>query len=488
MSRHRSLSPAASSSIAADVVAAYPSTLYQITWEDLPDIYSERLRSAISITTPEKWIFAGAKNPDAPGWASGACKPQEPDQDPLSSSNLRAIRIGGQYADMVGLVAAAARSASPLADMAELRAHVIAQLNTVYAAGHGSYKGRFDNWSFRPSTRAAARTPFIVQLTPGLGRTQLAPVQFVRLRDNTLRAVSTLYLDVDLIRAFHIDDNDKSFYAEFYLSLHDDGKGASIDQLDFSNAYIDPGSNDRQLTIRVLNNGGKGGAYPDNVKIYQVAGRFLFEPRLANYPFDTQKFAIDIRPKHDDAPFIIQPPPQELRDAVVVADGWEPKEQYVGFDEDFVPTTDAKSHATSVVPFYKTTFVWLMARQTTDYFLRVVVPLGFILLVAYLSIFIPRAHFEAIVTIQITALLSAVALYLALPKFNSETATLSDRIFLFIYMAVSIMVGISILRINPSVTSRPWLRNLLGIIYILAIPVMGALMALYVYRESFTSV
>ncbi len=309
---------------------------------------------------------------------------------------------------MVGLVAAAARSQSPLADIAELRAHVIAQLNTVYAAGHGSYKGRFDNWSFRPSTRAAARTPFIVQLAPGLGRTQLAPVQFVRLRDNTLRAVSTLYLDVDLIRAFHIDDNDKSFYAEFYLSLHDDGKGASIDQLDFSNAYIDPGSNDRQLTIRVLNNGGKGGACPDNVKIYQVAGRFLFEPRLANYPFDTQKFAIDIRPKHDDAPFIIQPPPQEEAQGAVVhiADGWEPKEQYVGFDEDFVPTTDAKSHATSVVPFYKTTFVWLMARQTTDYFLRVVVPLGtFILLVAYLSIFIPRAHFEAIVTIQITALL-----------------------------------------------------------------------------------
>ncbi len=55
-------------------------------------------------------------------------------------------------------------------------------------------------------------------------------------------------------------------------------------------------------------------------------------------------------------------------------------------------------------------------------------------------------------------------------------------------MAVSIIVGISILRINPSVTSRPWLRNLLGIIYILAIPVMGALIALFVYRESFTSV
>ena len=47
------------------------------------------------------------------------------------------------------------------------------------------------------------------------------------------------------------------------------------------------------------------------------------------------------------------------------------------------------------------------------------VPLGFILFVAYLSIFIPRTHFEAIVTIQVTALLSAVALYLSLPKLDS---------------------------------------------------------------------
>jgi hypothetical protein len=114
----------------------------------------------------------------------------------------------------------------------------------------------------------------------------------------------------------------------------------------------------------------------------------------------------------------------------------------------------------------------------------VVVPLGFILMVAYLSIFIPREHFEAIVTIQITALLSAVALYLALPKIDADTATLSDRIFLFIYMAVSIMIAISILRANPIVADRAWLRGLLGAIHILAIPALGILMTLYTYHLS----
>jgi hypothetical protein len=180
----------------------------------------------------------------------------------------------------------------------------------------------------------------------------------------------------------------------------------------------------------------------------------------------------------------VQPPPASLRDAAVTTEGWVPLDEYVGFDEDFVPTTNAKNLETSVVPFYKATFVWLMARQTTDYFLRVVVPLGFILIVAYMSIFIPRQMFEAVVTIQVTALLSSVALYLALPKIDADTTTLSDRIFLFTYMAVSLMIGISILRVNPLISERYWIRRSLGLAHIFLIPAMGILMAIYVYRET----
>jgi len=476
-------------SIAPDVVAAYPSNLYQVAWGNLPDVYNDRMRRLISQSAPREWIFDRVKNADAPGWASGDCKPRPDDAAPdvYSSDNMGAIGIGGQFADMVGLVAAAARTAPLPASTVQLRAHVIDRIKTAYAAGRGTFQGRFANWSFRRRTRAAARTPFIVQLVPSVGGVQLAPVQFVRLRDNTLRAVNTLYLDVDMIRVFRIDDNEKSFYAEFYLSIHDDGEGMSIGDIEFSNAFLDPRTNNRQLTSRVLNDGGKGGAYPDDVKIYHVAGRFMFDPEFANYPFDTQRFTVDIRPKRDDAPFIVQPPPPLLRDQSLISDGWVPKEQYVGYDEDFVRTTDAKSHEQSIVPFYKASFVWLMSRQTTDYYLRVVVPLAFILLVAYLSIFIPRTHFEAIVTIQITALLSAVALYLALPQVDADTATLSDRIFLFIYMAVSIMIAISILRANPLVTHRNWLRGTLGLMHVVAIPVMGALMALYILQASLTA-
>jgi hypothetical protein len=210
----------------------------------------------------------------------------------------------------------------------------------------------------------------------------------------------------------------------------------------------------------------------------------MFEPRLANYPFDSQSFAINIQPKNGNAPFIVQPPPPALRDKAVITDGWDPKDQYVSYDEDFVPTIDAWTLQQSSVPFYKASYVWVMKRQTTDYYLRVVVPLGFILIVAYLSIFIPQSHFEAIVTIQVTALLSAVALYLALPKLDADSATLSDKIFIFTYMAVSLMIGLSILRVNSTVAQAPWLRTSLGVVHMMLIPALVMVMAFYVYTTS----
>lgn len=473
-------------SLPPEVAKSWPNHIYQLAWDRLPDIYNDRMLRRVTASPPADWVFEGAKIAAAPGWAKGECKERDGDADPepLSSANMRAIALGTQYADMLGLIAAAASSAPPNSSVKERRAHVVDQLRTTYAAGRGIYQGAFENWSFRPSSRAASRNPFIVRQPRGLGRTQLASLQFVRLKNDNLRVVRTLYLDIDMIRIFRVDDNEKSFFAEFHLSMNDGGKGVAIDQIEFANAFLDPRTNDRRVTVRTLSTGESNAAYPDGISIYHVAGQFMFEPTLGDYPFDTQRFTIDIRPKQGDAPFIVQPPPMEMRDRAVLTDGWDARAQFVGYDEDFVQTLDARTHESSVIPFYKASFSWLMNRETTDYYLRVVVPLGFILIVAYLSIFIPLSHFEAIVTIQVTALLSAVALYLSLPKLDADTTTLSDRLFLFNYLAVSLMIGISILRMNGVVAEHKMLRRVLGWAHVALIPLLVLAMAYYVHKAS----
>jgi len=464
----------------------YPNDVYQLAWDGFPEVYSERLRDLLLTSVhPEYWVFAGAKNDDAPGWKDGTCKPRDDDvpPDPLDDENMRALQTAMRYADMIRIVAEAARAAPRTANVAELRDFVVNELSTTYAAGRGMFKGRFGNWSFRPTSRAAARAPLIVVLPRGIGHPQLAPMQFLRLRNNAMKRIDTLYADIDMIHADQIDDNNQTFLADFYLSMND-RNGASIDQIEFSNAYLDPGSNSREITIRPIHDGGKSDAYPDHMKVYQVTGKFLYSPNLRNYPFDTQRFSIDIQPKHGSAAFIVQPPPASLRDKSVTVDGWDPKDQYVGYDEDFVRTIDAQTLEPSVVPFYNASFVWLMKRQTTDYVLRVVVPLAFILFIAYLSIFISTHHFEAIVTIQVTALLSAVALYLALPKLDANIETLSDRLFLFTYLMLSVIIAITIARVNRRIEPIGWLKKSLAFLHITLIPLMVGVMAYYVYQAS----
>ena len=463
--------------------AEYPGDIFQLGWDDLPDVFSDRLRDRITRNGLDRWTFEGTRNANAPGWKDGTCKPGAKSGSPsvFDSRNMIAIGRGTQYADMIALVADGLRTADPSASIATLRAHLLAQLKTTYAAGRGTFRGSFENWSFRQGSRTADRTPFVVMRPRGLGASQLAPAQFVRLRTDTLRQIDTLYLDIDLIRTSRIDDNDKTFFADFYMSMR--GNNATIKNIEFANGVLDPRTNDRQVTIRTLHEAGPSEVYPPEMNIYLVSGKFTFEPRLANYPFDTQRFAIEIQPKA--TPFIVQPPPRALRDKATETDGWTMQDQYVGYDEGFVPTVDAWTFRQSVVPFYRASFVWMLQRQTTDYYLRVVVPLAFILAVAYMSIFIPLENFEAIVTIQVTALLSAVALYLALPKIEADDGTtVSDRIFLFVYSAVSVMIVISILRVGPWIRTSPATRWLLGFAHITVLPLLVAAMALYVYRLS----
>lgn len=471
-----------------ELTKSYPNAMYQLAWEDLPEIYNNRIRKRIATDDPLHWVFEGKKVAAAPGWAKGECKarPADVPANPLDPENLRSVSSGAQYADMVALVATAARRATRGTDLKGLRAEILERLKTDYAAGRGAFKGRFDNWAFDASSRTATRSPFVIILPQALGRTQLAQHQFARARDGNLRETTTLYVDVDMIKVYSVNENEQSFFAEFYLSMRAND-GATLDRIEFANAYVDPVSSKRQLTIETIHGGGKSNAYPESMKIYKVSGRFLFQPNLKNYPLDTQLFTIDLQPKSGDAPFIIQPPPLNLRDPNVITDGWDQVEQYVGTDEDFVPVVDAFTHEPSIAPFYKASFAWMLKRQTTDYILRVVVPLGFILIVAYLSIFIPKSNFEAIVTIQVTALLSAVALYLALPALSSDSATLSDRMFVFVYMLVAAMIAISILRVNQIVATRNWIIWTLDILHVVGIPILVGLASLYVYGLSLSA-
>jgi len=123
-------------------------------------------------------------------------------------------------------------------------------------------------------------------------------------------------------------------------------------------------------------------------------------------------------------------------------------------------------------------------RLATDHYLQVMVPLFIILLVTWLSTFIPAQRLESVVAIQVTALLSSIALYLAVPKVEFDHATVSDILFVITYLAISVMLGMSILRTNLSAWRMRRSAHALGYIQILAMPVMLIFLAQYLAAQN----
>jgi hypothetical protein len=475
-------------SLTSDAASAYGARLYQLAWQTLPDIYNVRVREQMLSDRRGPWIFEDRPVKSAPGWSDGKCK--KPDDDKplrqLDAINLKAIGRGTRYSDMVGIVGDIVKVLPSDTPLVTLRARVLEGLKTTYAEGRGIFRGEFDNWSFHPLSRTASQTPAILMRPRMSDRVRLAPRQYMKLRSDALRPIQTLYMDVDMTRIFRVDDNEKSFFAEFFLTLNS-AENFDIANIDFTNAFLDAGGSGQNITIAELHKGEADGVYPEGIQVYKVTGKFMMRPDFSRYPFDTQLFTIAMKPKSGDSAFIVQPPSERQRDRSAETDGWLVQDQYVGYDKDYIPITDGRTDTRSVVPFYKVNFSWVMSREATDYYLRVVVPLAFILLVAYLSIYIPREHFEAVVTIQVTALLSAVALYLSIPKVGSDAQTVSDRIFLFYYMAVSFMITVSVLRVNTLMRRFPKLDIVFRLLHIIGIPLMVLAMGYFVVLRSDSS-
>ena len=463
---------------------SYSGDVYQIARDELPNLHNDRVRRRLFSDRPDEWVFAGSRNQDAFNRAENECEERSATTafNTLSRSNVRAIGIGLEFRDMTAMIAGILKAAKPavdLDDIAGVRRSILKGIPALFASGKGAFKGALEDWSFRPS-RTSVRTPFIIARPKDLHRQQLSTIQYAPLKDNKLRKIPTLYLDIDLIRISRIDDTDKSFVADFYLSMSDENN-PSIDLIEFTNAFLDYKTNAKQITIRPLHEGGESDSYPSHMKIYAVSGKFTLDPSYNSYPFDVQRFTIDLRPKRGDSPFIVQPLQQELREKPFDAEGWDNRDSYVSYDQDSISVFDTKKLEPSVVPFYNSSFVWVLKRSATDFYLRVVIPLFFIAIVAYLAIFISSAHFDSIVAIQVTAFLSAVALYITTPKVDSDTATILDRIFVFNYMIFSVMIVISILRVNKFVASTLHLRRALAVLHVVFIPVLLGVMVFYVY-------
>ena len=419
--------------------------VFEFGRDGVPDVYNERLRQQIWRSHSAGWLFEDTPNTATKGWADGSCTLAKTSGPPqiLDDRNRRAIARGAQYADMIALIGDALATAPPESDVAALRAKVSERLADL-STGRSTLQGLWQNWWFTKN-RASGDDALIVSRSHGQASLALAPVQYHRLGD-LLQPTPVVYLSLDPISIARVDANDGSFQSEFYLSLRSTNAAIGIDAMEFTNAARSPASAERLVKWHEIHDGGTGSSFPAGVRVYKVSGKFLFTPELGAYPFDSQRLSVSFQPVSTARPFLIQPSPKTKPAADPSIDGFGLEQGYVGSDQDFIPTIDPTSGGQQVVNFYKFNQTWVVKRQAIDFYLRVLAPLGFILLVTWFSVFLSSERFESMMGIQVTALLSAIALYLALPSIASDVPTLYDKVFLLTYAAVSAMIGSTVLK------------------------------------------
>nr|VFK29017.1 MAG: ABC-type branched-chain amino acid transport system, substrate-binding protein [Candidatus Kentron sp. MB]VFK29536.1 MAG: ABC-type branched-chain amino acid transport system, substrate-binding protein [Candidatus Kentron sp. MB]VFK74819.1 MAG: ABC-type branched-chain amino acid transport system, substrate-binding protein [Candidatus Kentron sp. MB] len=357
------------------------------------------------------------------------------------------IRAGGRYADGVGMILDAARNAGSQ-DMKEIRSHVLDTLHS-YISGKYVYKGWSRYWAFTKN-KTSSEDILLIWKPADYDGSILYPEQYELRRGQYIRK-PVIYLGVDMIRITDVDTSETNFYAEFYLNIKSEDPNVDESYIEFTNADRGNGGNEALISVRKIDEdvnhpNANAEARFLSSHLYKVSGIFDFYPDLRLYPFDEQKFSISFQPKNKKHNFLIQPPKVELRDMDFHTDGWVVKSHYVGMDQDIIRGIEGYVSKEKIMPFYNFSYTWIMERSSVDYFIKIVIPLLIILAITYLSVYMQESDFEAAITTQITALLASIALYFSIYKPITDYATLSDKIFLFTYFAITIMMSASILR------------------------------------------
>ncbi len=393
------------------------------------------------------------------------------------NNESKPLGYGVRYGDLVALVAEAAAEGVKPDDVAGLSVPAvrerIAKALARLAEGRKVWRGWAQDWSFTPE-RASSERSLLVWRPPGQTTTILAPNQYVQ-TGSGLAKVPVFSVHLDMLRIYRVDTSDKSFEADFFFTLRSDS-GIPEDSIGFTNAYRGAGTNSRLVNIQQIHKEPAGAMLP-TTRIFKVSGKFVFEPDLRKFPFDEQVFSISFQPESTSSPFLLQPPSEQLLGYKFSVDGWTIQDRYVGSNDLIIRSVAGKMSEERIIPYYNFNYTWVMKRQIVDYILRVLVPLAFILIVAYLANFIPRQDFHATIAIQVTALLSAIALYLALNQPSADDATLSDQIFVVAYASISTMIALSIFEVNPVLAGSRTIRWSVYFvqIYLLPLVVLGIL-------------
>jgi hypothetical protein len=246
-----------------------------------------------------------------------------------------------------------------------------------------------------------------------------------------IKSVITFNIDVERITNVSIEDG--TFGAEFYIDITSKNEDP-LDSIRFNNlSSLNPKHEVRKIEQRRL----------DNLfsARYIITSNFDFNPIADNYPFDKQFIYISI--SGTDKNSQIQPVPEQYLDNEFKCDGWSMiyatsginrKKNWIALNSNLNKTPKINEEIR---------LGWELKRQNSMTLLKIGIPLFFLYVLVYYTLFLGVDESGTALGYLTTAFLSSIALYFSTERPQPLSMTTIDVVFAFFY----IISGISLLMI-----------------------------------------
>ena len=243
------------------------------------------------------------------------------------------------------------------------------------------------------------------------------------LENDEYKTIQVTYVYLDVLRITNISIEEETFSCDMYLDViskdEDPIKVLRFNNLSSLNANF------------VANEISSNIDHKSNLisTRYHISGNFDFHAIASNYPFDSQYLYLAITAQNG----ILQPIPEELIDTDIDLNGWEIVNTQSGIlrSKNYLSQSSTLERIAQLEEEVR--IGWLIKRSSSMTVLKIGIPLFFLTLLVYYTLFLPIAELGEAMVYLTTAFLSGIALYFSTERPQPLVMTTIDHIFAFFY-------------------------------------------------------
>ena len=307
------------------------------------------------------------------------------------------------------------------------------------------YEGITTTFSFNKDRIGGKLIPQYILKSTGL-KPSLYKTQFIY-QNGKLVKVPTLYTNID-IKSISIDNQEASEYTiEMMITLISEAN-ISLNDLEFENILISNASFKPAIYYNEFIIPSISKEKNMNVKIYKVKGRFSWDNTIEDFPFDSQKLPILIKPKNpvkkNFITFFISDIEHNLNNIDI--SGWKIDGGYAGFKKGFYEyiDSDLKKHKKY---YYRSSFTIEVTRDATSSALKFILPLAIVIIITIILFALPDNAASDKVGSATNMLITVAALYFTYATLvDVDYITFVDKLYISSLFFVLIVNVIFILR------------------------------------------